>query len=491
MNRRTLIWLSGAVLSLLGAIAMRPVKVERVAHLDENELLFPQLRDPTTATSLEVQAWSEQDAEIAAFKVEMMEGLWVIPSHHNYPADGLERMGRAAASLIGVRKDAVRDDDARAHGVYGVRDPDAADAKADERGKRLILKDASGGILADVILGKSVQNKRGYHYVRIPGTNRVYESKLSLDISTAFHDWIEADLLRIEPDKIVQVESNAYRVDERSRKVKNAEQMIFVRDSEEPKKWAVGEGTEIPKKQELDPTVVTSLLGAIDRISIVGVRPQPAQLDSVSLGSMGFFLGKSGRQLLGNEGQVSVVDEDGVVYTLFFGDITALSGRALTAGLIADSSENSTEEADSGDKKDKKGKKNKRSKKKKAKKPEAPVQGDNRFMFVNISYDPALDRNKPVPAAEDGSTGEASAKVDAAADSTASLPAGSSAPGISTQGTSDAKQKAKIGGEERAQAIAKRFDKWFYVISNASFQQIRKEPAAFFKDQPPEAKPDP
>ena len=44
-------------------------------------------------------------------------------------------------------------------------------------------------------------------------------------------------------------------------------------------------------------------------------------------------------------------------------------------------------------------------------------------------------------------------------------------------------------GAKRAKQLQARFDKWFYVISDASFKQIHKDKAEFFKDASPDSGP--
>ncbi|MCA9657595.1 MAG: DUF4340 domain-containing protein, partial [Myxococcales bacterium] len=355
------------------------------------------------------------------------DGRWVIPSHNDYPADGTERMGKAAASFIDVRRDIVRSDRAEDHAAFGVEDPDKADASG--RGQRVTIKDASGGTLVDVILGKMVDDKPGYRYVRFPGQKRVYASKLKVDVSTEFTDWIEKDLLKIEKDSIVKLISDSYKVDENEGKVTGRDPLsIELRapegDDAGAKVWTPADDIALPEGKEVDKTKVSQVLGAIDRLNIVGVRPRPAQLTLGALQAKGFFVTPDGTRLFGNEGELRAVCDDGVVYTLYFGEVTFDSGLALTAGAgdgvgAGDSAEGEGE--------------------KKA----------NRFMFVDVAYDPAYDKGVTKPELPEGAP-------------ELEPPAG---PGL-----------------DRAQKLQKRFDQWFYVISDDAFQQMHKDKDEFLKD---------
>ncbi len=149
------------------------------------------------------------------------------------------------------------------------------------------------------------------------------------------------------------------------------------------------------------------------------MRPRPAPLTLEALQSKGFFVTPDGKRLFGNEGEVRALCDDGVVYTLYFGEVTLDSGLALTAGT--GDPEKKDPAAAGEEKKD-----------------------ANRYMFVDVAYDPSSDtKAATAEGAEPGSEPE---------------------------------------GSKRAKQLQARFDKWFYVISDASFTQIRKPKAEFFKE---------
>ena len=246
MNRTTLISVVIALGSLGLAIWMRPIEVAAVAYEDTGDALFPNFTDPAQASSLEVTGWDDTGARVTNFKVEQKAGRWVIPSHNDYPADGTERMGKAAASFIDVKKDVLRSERVEDHAQFGVEDP--ADANAKGRGQRITIKDAAGTALVDIIVGKQLDEKQGFRYVRLPDQKRVYAAKLEVDISTNFTDWIEKDLLKIESDQITKFLSDPYKVDEAQGKVTNRDPVLMDReiDPNNPEdkqgKWVLGEG---------------------------------------------------------------------------------------------------------------------------------------------------------------------------------------------------------------------------------------------------------
>ena len=431
MNRTTILTVIIALASLGGAVAMRPQPVPQVAYEDTGQLFFPGFTDPSQAASLEVVGWDETGARVTSFKVELKDGKWLIPSHNDYPADGTERMGKAAASFIDVRKDTYRGDRAEDHALFGVDDP--ADPNAKERGQRITIKDASGTVLVDVIVGKKVEEKEGYRYVRLADQKRVYAAKIDVDISTNFTDWIEKDLLKLEQDQIVQFMSDTYKVDEAQGKVLGSDPFIVKKDAADAEgdAWLLSDGVAPIEGKELDSFKVKQALGGLDRLQIVGVRPRPPAFNDQMLiqqmQAKGFFFsikpGGGEARLYGNEGEVKAICDDGVVYNLYFGEVTYDSGLALTAG---------------GEQPD-------------AKKPDAAAadakKEANRYMLVDVFYDPTLDTKSTGGKPED-------------------------APGA-----------------KRAQELGNRFGKWFYVISDASFKQIRKDKAEFFRDAPADSAP--
>ncbi len=436
MNRMTAISVVVALASLGGAYSMRPVEVEIQPYQDSGEELFPSFADAESAASLEVITWNEDEARFVQFKVELKEGVWVIPSHNDYPADASEHMGKAAASFIGVKKDIVQSDRKEDHASFSVINPEEGEGKGEGTGQHIIIKDASGTTLVDVIVGDDVPGKDGFKYVRFPDKNRVYASKLKLDVTTDFGDWIEDDLLLIERDDVYELVSNAYKVDEKVGQVVDRKPMR-ARKGKDPTNPEAKDDTwylappepalAAPEGKVIDELAVKRVVGAADRLKIVGVRPRPAMLTFGALQSKGFFVTPDGKQLFGNEGEIQIVLKNGVVYTVYFGEIALGSGAELTAGAAKPEGA-APEEAAGEDEK------------------------ANRYMFVNVSYDAGADTtNQPTE-----------------------------------EGAAPPKAPEETEGFKAAEKLRKRFDKWFYVIDGDSFEQMRKNFDDFFKDAPKE-----
>lgn len=478
MNRTSIIMVALALGSMGLAWSMRPVELPPVQFEDTGEPLFPGFTDPTSATGLAVVAWDEKEAKVVRFEVEQKQGKWVIPSHNDYPADGTARMGKAAASFIDVKKDRFYGDNVADHPAFGVLDPEGPEGKGDEKGQRITIKDASGTLLVDIIVGKAIEGRPGFHYVRMPsgdGSKRVYGTELKLDISTKFEDWIEKDLLKVERDEFIAMVYDPYSVDEVEGRVTgfNPVRAEAVDPSATSKSdWKAGEGTEVPPGKQIDSMKVRQMLTQMASLKIVGVRPRPPvrniieqQILAQEMKRKGFFLVPTadGRaQLYGNEGTLSAITEDGIVYSLLFGEVTYESGISLSAGVEPTGSEPEDEkgvveeaaaEGDDGE-------------------GEGEGEGDtnkqaSRFIFVDVAYDETFDRTLGSDAASEEVEGEE----------------GGESPDDPASKGEDEKKKLK--GKDRAAKLRERFDQWFYVISDSSFKQLHKTREELFKDGAP------
>src|SRR5690606_6581484 len=115
-------------------------------------------------------------------------------------------------------------DDLGEHEVLGVVEPNPANVQGGVRGtgKLVILQDESGNDLARLIVGKkdkSASNEQPgmqgseLRFVRQPGQNRVYRAILNTEgFSDQFANWIETDLLKLNPWDIREVALHDYTV---------------------------------------------------------------------------------------------------------------------------------------------------------------------------------------------------------------------------------------------------------------------------------------
>jgi hypothetical protein len=362
---------------------------------------YPDFKDSTKAASLSVVVFNEDSARRQQFIVENKNGVWSIPSHNNYPADAAERLANTAASLIGIKRDGFQSQSADSHEALGVVDP--LDEKASTlkgRGDRLMLKDTDGNKLVDFIIGKQVEGRDGYYYVRKEGSNAVYIAKMDVDLSTKFSDWVETDLLKMNRDELTSVVIHDYTIDEATGTLKEGETSdLSHAKSSDP--WTLA-GLDA-ETQELDTVKVNSMISAMDELKLIGVRPKPEGLSNDlklskdaaprtrevfnDLISRGFFPTEQG--LKSNEGELVVTTNKGVQYVLRFGEIFTGSDLEIEAGLEKDAKQAKADgekktEGDATDKADDD----------KPKVEEEKLQG--RFLFAFARFDKAALGPKPV-----------------------------------------------------------------------------------------------
>jgi len=431
-NKKTL-WFVGAALVLtVVAWLVSPGRITPEAFVDQGEPFFPDFSDPNEATALEVIDYNDATGESIPFKVSFANNKWSIPSHYDYPADGETRLANTAAAIIEIKKDDFRSAAVAEHEQFGVVDPLDEDAALKGRGQRITIKAKGDKVLADLIIGDSVENKPGFRFVRLPEQSRVYAAKTDLDISTKFEDWIESDLLKVTRPKINKVVINDYTINERTISLNQRDRLTL--EKGEADKWRAD---KMKSSQQVDDTKLNQLLTTLVELKIVDVRPKPkglslslkgtsgaktiSQEDRLSLQSKGFYFSREG-QLLSNEGELVIYSEDGVIYTLRFGEVVFGGG------------------AGEG---------------------ESSAAAESRYLFITTHFDSAAYREPPKPSNYD---------FDSKADSleTADDLRNKELAQKWEKWKRDFDQAKKLTGE-----LNQRFADWYYVISSGSFDNLR------------------
>lgn len=438
-TQKTMIFGGVAIFLVLLAFITTPRRRTPDAFFDIGEPFFPEFTDPNVATTLEVIEFDEETGSAKPFKVTFKDGKWTIPSHHDYPADGKDRLAKTAAGVIGIIKDDFRTDNVADHEACGVIDPlDETVATLKGRGKRVTIKGDNDKILADFIIGKKIPDRENFRFVRVPGQKRVYAVRMNIDISTKFSDWIEADLLQVEKDNITQVKIKDYSIDEFTRMVNQRDVLVLDKAGDE---WTAN---RMSSDQEVDQTKMKDLLKALDELTIVGVRPKPGglsqsltkvskgvtitQSDLLSLQSKGYYFSRSG-ELLSNEGELQARTKDGVTYTLRFGEIVYGTGEAVSAGTESSEAEKSG-------------------------------PGENRYLFITTEFDPGQFKEPKKPRNTEFMNKPDSLWTDA------------DRRNKEMQDAHDEWQKKIDKGEKRSAALNARFARWYYVISADSFDKL-------------------
>ena len=442
-TRKTMTYAGAALLLLALAFLTAPRHITPDAFLDRGEAFFPEFTDPNVATTLEVIEFDEETASARPFKVTFNEGRWTIPSHHDYPADGKERLAKTAAGVIGIKKDDFRSNNVADHETFNVLDPlDQTVTTLKGRGKRVTIKGKSDQVLADLIIGNELEGRDNLRFVRLPDQKRVYVSRIDIDISTKFEDWIELALLEVNQRDIEQIALKDYSINERTGTINQRDVVILDRDQDS---WKANRASST---QEVDSTKIDNLLRAIEELSIVGVRPKPeglsqnlsraeggegiSQADVFSLQSKGYYFTRDGN-LVSNEGELEIRSSQGVIYTLRFGEILYGTGDAVTTGT--DSSNEDEDVKERG-------------------------PGENRYLFITASFDP----NRFPQPAQPSNTDFLNKSEDDWTDTDGK--------NKELKDKHDEWLRKVEEGRELSDQLNTRFADWYYVISSSSFDKV-------------------
>ncbi len=511
---RTVLAVAVACVLAGAAYLTRPRPITPETFSDQGESFFAEFTDPTAARSLEVIGYDEATASYRPFKILFDGARWVIPSHHNYPADAQTSLAQAASAFVGLTKEQVISDRAADHGAMGVIAPDNEAAPLTGRGTRVTLKDAQGKVLSDLIIGKAAgasgaaEEGQGAapsrRYVRLPDKNRVYAVSFAKTFSTRFADWVETDLLKFAGQPVNRIVVDRYEIDEAAGLKKTTERVTIVRNSDSTgaaatHPWSVDAEPGGPPGpgEEIVVSRIDETISALSGLKIAGVRPKPAKLaqwfagetksitpaEVLDLQARGFFVSREG-QFVANEGEQTIACADGVVYTLYFGEVLFGSGESVSAGA-ADALGAGVDSAEDG----------------------KPKSGqENRYAFVRVSFDPSLvPEPVPPPAVvpepqpeqpvvepsheQPASGGTPPPPQEPHAPPVPSPSAPTAAPPPPTPDPAQLEYERKVSerqtklenGRKRADALAKRFAQWYYVIDAAAFAKIRPTRAELIK----------
>jgi hypothetical protein len=232
---------------------------------------------------------------------------------------------------------------------------------------------------------------------------------------------------------------------------------------------------------EVNPDKMSTLTSALSDIKISGVRPKPDGLSQdlkgrtdgkialsnqaiLSLQSRGFYVTRDGR-LLSNQGDVRVGTDEGVVYTLRFGEVVFASGEALSAGT-----EDAKFDASKAKKAEDKGK--------------SEGTTESRYLFVTAEFDPSLVPEPPpepkpeLP--EDPFAREPTDPKRVAAEKAEKDKA--------ERAKTDHERKLKEG-RDRVKELTERFAGWYYVIPGDSFRSIMLDRSSLVRKKETKAGP--
>lgn len=503
MQRTALFLLGGFGVLLLGA-AVQPRFQSRTEKPAEERVLFPELSDASKAASLEIVKYDEELATLAPFKVVQSGGVWVLPSHQNYPADAKDHLAAAATELVDLKSLDVVSTSPADHETFGVIEPDPEKIKPGMTGigELVEVRDAAGTKIARLVVGKEDKRPamgdaaggKKLRFVRKAGQDPVYRIEIDTSkFTTRFDDWIEKDLLKLSPWDVRRLVLDDYTLGAvesggRIMVEQNRKDRIELTYDDKDAKWALAKleafaGGKTAKEekladgQELASTKLNDLRNALGDLKIIDVARKPAGLSAdlkgaeaftgdpeavTSMQQRGFLPLKSG-DILSTDGETIVGMKDGVEYVLRFGAGTTVSGADKKDADAAEPADDAGETA-------------------------------GRYLLVMARFNEGLlekPKLDPVPDAPEAPKAE-DKKPDEKKDDT--KPEGDAAEKLKAAEEADAKAQAALeekrrierenrrkqdeyddtvkAAQKRVRDLNNRFADWYYIVSDKEYAKI-------------------
>ncbi len=366
IRKTAMFLLGGAGVLLLGVVAQPRFKGKAI-EAEGQRVLFPELSDASKAASLEIVKYDEALATLQPFKVVQSGGVWVLPSHQNYPADAKDQLAAAATELVDIESLDVVSKSPADHETYGVIEPDPDKIKPGMTGigELVEIRDAGGTKLARLIIGKEDKRPAGagaagraLRFVRKAGQDPVY--RIEIDTSkfvTQFDDWIEKDLLKLSPWDVRRLTLDDYTLgaveaEGRMMVQQDRKNLIDLTYDDKDAKWSLTKleaftagnkpnDEKLGDSEELASGKLNDLRNALGDLKIIDVARKPAGFSAelkaeekfasdpeavASMQQRGFLPLKSG-EILSTDGETTVGMKDGVEYVLRFGAGTTVAGE--------------------------------------------------------------------------------------------------------------------------------------------------------------------
>jgi len=443
---------------------------------DEDELfdLFDRIG------SLRVATWNEELKEPELIEVSKQNETWVISSHQDYPADGQSMVAKTAAQVIGVEKLVPVADQAARHQELGVLDPlDRALTAVEGRGRRVTVRDGQGGELADVIVGKAVEGRRGQYYVREADDQSVFTAQVVperddqeasagfervrfLNLSTRFIDWVKPNPFSLDGEDIVELLILDYSFDEVEGRPEIRAQTQLHR-AEADADWTT---ERTPRGRVVDQDEIDAIVKTAASLRLAGVD-QRGGLPQLELAQRGFYVMQD-VGLVANEGTLHLQSDDGLRYMLYFGEISSTVTSQREAGGSA---------------------------------PSGDVGENDRYLAVFVNYvdeqDAELPQLEEFIAEEQARLEKELEEAEAAAtgDEGGSEAAEEEAQAEESDDGIDAYARKKAEAawkkarnehiekrKEKAQELNQRYSEFFYIIRDSDFQDLRPDTDRLFTE---------
>jgi len=199
MQRRGFLWLAGAtVVLVIVAIVAIGRRDGASAPAELNRLVLPDL-----GTKMRDLAWIRLSHGDAKTDFAEVGGQWTVVEKGNYPAAAakVRQMLLGLADLTLVEPKTARPE---LFSRLGLDDPKTGNSTL------VRLQDRTGATVAELIVGRQRYDRFGGGndglYVRLPGENRTWLARGSLNVSGEALDWLDRHILDLPQQRVASVQ---------------------------------------------------------------------------------------------------------------------------------------------------------------------------------------------------------------------------------------------------------------------------------------------
>jgi Domain of unknown function (DUF4340) len=190
MRARSFLILSAITVVVTAAAVVAVVSEDHPrSSIESGGPVFPGLSDRLG----EVVAVVVRDAERTA-TIHRVDNGWGLVESNNYPVPA-DKVRDLVRSLVELAKSEAKTDRPERYSRLAVNDVSAPDAQS----KEVILQDAAGAPIADLIVGNPAAGlgDDGATYVRVAGESQAWLARGALHPSTEPRDWVESKLMEL------------------------------------------------------------------------------------------------------------------------------------------------------------------------------------------------------------------------------------------------------------------------------------------------------
>jgi len=257
MNARTLQVMTVAALAIAGAAwysTRSGEPTEASVGASAGSELFPGLAQKTgEVSSIKLQSKGQ------TFTLEKKDGTWGAADKGGYPVN-FDKVKDVVSKLAYFKILEKKTDRPELLGKLDLEEPDKLDSKS----TRVTLADASGTVLADVLIGKNASGGGpgiSSLYVRRPGENQAYEVGGTLYVDGTPTNWLDKQVVKLERARVHRVETAHT----------DGSKLVITKASPDDKNYTVA---DLAEGQELKwAGVADGIAGALEYLNFDDVEP--------------------------------------------------------------------------------------------------------------------------------------------------------------------------------------------------------------------------